>query len=219
MPERIDLGYLINESIKSSLADMHTATIGRVVAVHDKTIDVQPVLNRQIKGKSIRLPVFSQVPPVFLQGGGSYQAFPIAKGDYCMLIFMERCFDSWYNGQDEVSPLEYRMHDYSDGFAIVGINNIFSSISIPAVIQQTGDTNQDGNYTHQGNRIQTGNHVQTGNFNLTGDMGIDGNLSVDGDIICTGEITCSDIIVDGVSFNSHVHGGVETGGGTTGVPQ
>lgn len=225
MPERVELGDVIIGLINSSLADTHTATVGRVVAVHDKTIDVQPVINRQVKGKSIRLPVFAEVPPIFLQGGGSFQAFPISIGDNCLLIFTERCFDSWYNGQNEVSPLEYRMHDYSDGFAIVGINPASESIMIPNVIQQTGDTNQDGNYTHQGKRTQTGDYDLTGdithvgNVDLTGNFTQAGDMDIDGKLDVSGNITCADIIVNGVSFNSHVHGGVVAGGGNTGGPQ
>ena len=69
---------VVSSIITDYLADTHTVTIGRVVAVHDKTIDIQPVLNRQVKGESIKLPVFANVPPVFLQGGGSYHAIPIA---------------------------------------------------------------------------------------------------------------------------------------------
>jgi len=225
MSQRLELRDVVVDLINTYLADTHTATIGRVIAVNSKTIDVQPVLNRQVKGESISLPVFSQVPPVFLQGGGSYHAFPIAKGDYCLLIITERCFDSWYNGQDGVSPVEYRMHDYSDGFAIVGINPASGAITIPSVIQETGDTNQDGDFTHQGDREQTGNYTITGNITQVGDVDLTGNLTqvgdmaIDGKLDVTGDITCNDIIVNGISFNSHVHGGVVSGGSNTGGPQ
>ena len=92
------------------------------------------------------------------------------------------------------------MHDYSDGIAIVGINPQAGALTIPSVIQQTGDTNQDGNYTRQGSLVQIG------------DMTITGNLHVDGEITCTG-----DVVASGISLRNHTHPG--DSGGTTGGAQ
>lgn len=137
-------------AITAALADTHTATIARVTAVGATTINCRPVINRVVNGESIALPEFVDVPPLFLQGGNSYTAHPIAIGDYCLLIFTERCFDRWYAGQDYQPPLELRMHDYSDAIAIVGINPLADAITIPSTIKQVGDTEQIGNYTHTG---------------------------------------------------------------------
>jgi len=222
--EKKQLIDTIDLALKTLQANVHTATIARVERVRATTIDVQPVINREVDGKSIKLPLFVKVPPVFLQGGGSYTAHPIATGDYCLLIFTERCFDRWYSGQDERRPAEWRMHDYSDGFAIVGINPLASAKTIPGVITHIGDTYQEGNYEHIGNRVQEGNHTQTGDFILTGDMHVDGNIS------CTGTISAAnftgldgsimtasvDIEATGISLNSHTHPG--DSGGTTGEP-
>ena len=210
--ERKQLIDTINIALQNAMANLHTATIARVERVRETTIDVQPVINREVKGESIRLPLFVKVPPVFMQGGTSYTAHPISVGDYCLLIFTERCFDRWYEGQDERRPAEFRMHDYSDGFAIVGINPLASAITIPGVIAHIGDTyaegdyEQVGDYTHQGNRTQTGNYdlegdytqvgdmditgdfTQTGNMEITGDFVLNGNMTVNGNIVCSGSI-------------------------------
>lgn len=193
--ERRQLIDVLEDTILSALANTHTATIARVMQVNATTIDVKPVINKVVDGVSIALTTFTKVPPLFLQGGSSYTAHPIAVGDYCLLVLTERCFDRWYEGQDFRAPAEFRMHDYSDGVAIVGLNPRASAITIPSVIQQTGDTNQDGNYTHQGNRTQTGtytlngsmthngnltrtgNRTQTGNDNITGNGSFSGNVS------------------------------------------
>ncbi|MAB53540.1 Gp138 family membrane-puncturing spike protein [Marinobacter sp.] len=206
MAEKKQLVDTITQAISVALANTHTATIGRVERVRETTIDVRPVINRNVNGRDVPLPLFVEVPPVFMQGGGSYTAHPIAVGDYCLLIFTERCFDRWYEGQDFQLPAEYRMHDYSDGLAFVGINPRAGALPIPEVIQQTGDTNQDGNYTRQGTLTQDGN------------MDITGDLSVDGDINCTGRITCANATIGGIDFLTHVHGGVDPGTGTSGVP-
>ena len=237
MREQKQLIDTVNVSIFNALANLHTATIAKVVAVDTKTVDVQPVINRTVDGESIELPVFTKVPPVFLQGGSSYSAHPIAAGDYCLLIITERCFDRWYAGQDNRRPAEYRMHDYSDGLAIVGVNPLAAAITIPQVITHIGDTyaegdyTQIGDYTHTGNRNQTGdyihkgNYTQTGNYTITGNVTIAGSLSVTagvGDVVeingVTLEITDGDVVSDGVSLETHTHSGVESGPDDTGVP-
>jgi len=200
MKEKLQLTDIMADAIGEALSNLHTATIAKVTAVQEKTISVQPVINRVVDGKSITLPQFTKVPPLFMQGGGSYTAHPIAVGDYCLLILTERCFDRWYSGSDFQDPAEFRMHDYSDGIAIVGINPQAGALTIPSVIQHTGDTNQDGDYTRQGSLVQIG------------DMTITGNLHVDGEITCTG-----DVVAGGISLRNHTHPG--DSGGTTGGPQ
>ena len=186
----------INLGINTALANMHTCTIAKVTAVNETTIDCKPVFNRLDKDQEIELPVFAEVPIINLQGGASYHAFPIIIGDYALLFFTERCFDGWYNGQDDVLPLEYRMHDYSDGFALVGINNLGGAITIPLVIQQTGDTNQDGDYTHQGKRTQEGDYDLTGNKIHDGDVDHTGDVVQIGNYDLTGLLT----ILGGISI-------------------
>jgi len=205
MNEKRQLIDILNSAIGEALSNLHTATIAKVTGVQAKTISVQPVINRVVDGKSITLPQFTKVPPLFMQGGGSYTAHPIAVGDYCLLILTERCYDRWYSGADFQDPAEFRMHDYSDGIAIVGINPQAGALTIPDVIQHTGDTNQDGDYTHQGDT------TQIGNLTITGDIQVNGNIT------CTGKLTAASATIGGIDFGSHTHPG--DSGGTTGGPQ
>ena len=71
-----------------------------------------------------------------------------------------------------------------------------------------------GNVTHKGNSIQTGNAAINGGHTVTGESVSNGNQTINGTITATGDIKSA-----GVSLKSHKHGGVETGGGTTGQPQ
>lgn len=207
-----DLYQVMDDKVFEVLANLHTAVPAKVTMVSDTTINCQPVINRMVDGVSVPLPEFIEVPPVFMQGGDSYTAHPIAQGDYCLLLIAERCFDRWYAGADFMPPLEMRMHDYSDGFALVGINPAARAIQIPQVITHIGDTYQKGDYVHDGDRTQTGN--QTVNGNVT----INGNLTVNGDITCTGTLTVPVAVIGGIDFGSHVHPENDNGG-PTGVPQ
>ena len=167
MPERKELVNAIRGGIETALANMHTALVARIVKVNGKTIDVQPVVNRFVDGVDRPLPVFVEVPPIFLQGGASHTSYPLAIGDYCLLICAERSTDNWYNGQDEVLPVEPRKHDYSDSFAICGLNNRDGLLTIPSTVERTGDSTNTGDWTHTGNLSLTGDYTHIGNFTLT----------------------------------------------------
>jgi hypothetical protein len=215
MTAKATLYDTISLAITEALANTHTALIAKITSVGSLTINAQPVINRKVDGKSVKLPEFIEVPPIFLQGGGSYTAHPIAPGDYCLLIINERCFDKWYAGGDFSEPLEDRMHDYSDAFAIVGVNPQAGGITIPEVITQMGDTYQEGNYEHVGNRTQTGDFTITGNVVITGSLTVNGGpITTDGAITADGDITAN-----GISTSTHVHTGVSAGPDDTGAPK
>ena len=154
--EHKELANTLMGAISAAMANAHTTTIAKVISVGSKTIDVKPVINRVVNGESIELPVFQKVPPIFLGGGGSSLAFPVKEGDYCLLVFTERCFDNWYAGRDFQSPLELRVHDYSDALAIVGLKNESGALTIPSDMTFTGDLIIDGNLTVNGDVEATG---------------------------------------------------------------
>lgn len=212
-----DLYQVLDDKLAEALSNLHTITIATVTAVNGDTIDCQPVINRQVNGQSVRLPVFADVPPVFMQGGSSYTAHPITPGDYCLVLITERCYDRWYAGSDFLTPLELRMHDYSDGFALVGVNPQAGAIQIPDVITQIGDTFQQGDYVHQGNREQTGDFELNGNQEVNGDVVINGDLTVNGDINCTGTLTVPTIMADAVTVSGAVAAGTVAAGGFSGA--
>jgi hypothetical protein len=65
------------------------------------------------------------IPICFPSAGGFLITMPIAVGDEILVVFSSRCIDAWWaQGAAPVTiaqpPLEFRMHDLSDGFAIPG---------------------------------------------------------------------------------------------------
>lgn len=217
MAENYSMIESIGMVVKNALSNLHTATVAKVTRVDEKTINCKPVINRYVNGSDVKLPEFIEVPPIFMSGGTSYTAHPISAGDYCLLIFTERCYDRWYEGQDFVQPAEYRMHDYSDGFAIVGLFPRSEALTIPNVITQIGDTYQEGNYEHVGNREQTGDYDLDGNQTTTGTLEIDGAVTLNLTLSVSGLATLGAVSFSSISSSgqSGVTGTFEQDGGGT----
>lgn len=189
-----ELSDAIGQALTFALASLHTITVCRVAAVNEKTINCRPVINREFEGEEKPLPIFEEVPMIFLNGGASYQAMPITVGDYCLLLISERCFDNWYDGNDSVLPPAMRMHDYSDGFALVGIQNKAGAITIPDVITQIGDAYYQGNHVHAGDLERTGNETVTGKREQTGDIDLTGNQTISGTLDAGGAATVGETL-------------------------
>ena len=89
---------------------------------------------------------------------------------------------------------------------IVTINA--SELNINAETNAKGDINQIGNY------FMTGNQLINGGQTINGNSTSYGNQLVNGSINATNDMTAGNI-----SVRYHLHGGVESGGSSTGKPQ
>lgn len=88
------------------------------------------------------------------------------------------------------------------------VNLKASNFNITAETNVKGDIGQIGNYSMQGNQSIAGNQT------INGDSTSYGNQTINGSVSATVDITAN-----GISLNSHKHGGVDTGGGSTSGPQ
>lgn len=199
---------LIIRAINESLSNIHTIVIAKITKVNSNTINCKPCINRIVGEESIELPEFAEVPVITLQGGNSYIHLPIADDDYCLLLVSERNFDKWYHGKDFDIPDELNKFDYSDCFALVGINPLGRAIPIPEVTTFIGDIHHEGDYNMVGNLTVNGNIKCTGTIAAANFTGLNGNPLT----------STTDIISSGKSLQHHTHSGVQTGIGSTGQP-
>ncbi|MCK1783435.1 hypothetical protein L9Z73_03380 [Pseudomonas sp. TNT11] len=111
------------------------------------TCTVQPAINGQVRDESgaltgVELPLLVDCPVQFPAGGGCTLTFPVKVGDECLVVFSSRCIDSWWqSGGVQVQP-ELRMHDLSDGFALLGFRSqprVIHGISTTAAQLRTDD--------------------------------------------------------------------------------
>jgi hypothetical protein len=142
----MDRAQLLNDSEEAlrlafdgRLATLWTAMPGIVQSVDlaTMTLSVQPAIQGQVEGEdgkvaSVNLPLLIHVPIQYPMGGGFALTLPVAVGDEVLIIWSARCIDAWWQSGGIQRPMEARMHDISDGFAILGIRsqpNVLENIS------------------------------------------------------------------------------------------
>jgi hypothetical protein len=208
-------------ALESYASQLWTALPASVVSVNlaAQTVSVQPSIQGSVADPSgnvrlVNLPVLVDVPLVWPKAGGFALTFPVAAGDEVLVVFSSRCIDSWWQSGGIGAPAEARMHDLSDGFAIL------APTSQPKKLSNVSSTNvQLRNYagdtlveiTPDGKANITGAseiNLTAPVINLTGTMNLNGQMTQSG-----GSMT-----IGGVTFGTHKHTGVQTGGGTSGGP-
>lgn len=68
-------------------------------------------------------PLLLNVPAQFCGGGGFTNTFPVTAGDECLVIFNDRQIDNWLISGGGQPPTIGRLHDLSDGLAILGFRS------------------------------------------------------------------------------------------------
>jgi protein gp138 len=109
-------------------------------------LDAQPTINGLARLPNsqaptpIQMPVLLDCPILWMGGGGVTSTFPIKAGDECLVIFASRCIDAWWkhgftpgqngNANPAMNPPDLRMHNLSDGFALVGLRSLPNSFAV-----------------------------------------------------------------------------------------
>jgi hypothetical protein len=164
--------------------------IGQMIA------DIQPTINgrvRTIEGtfQSIQMPVLLDCPILWQGGGGVTMTFPIKAGNECLVIFSSRCIDAWWqqgfiagqagvpvDGKQAMDPPDLRMHNLSDGFALVGVRSLprsYTPDNANASLQS-----DNGNYYIKLNPTTGAVNVLASFLTVTSDAAISGGLTVGG---------------------------------------
>ncbi len=119
---------LLNLILDHRLRELHTALPGRVESydASKQTCDVLPMLKKQTPNgqggyTTEDLPVLPNVPVAFPRGGGFFMSFPLAKGDFVMLVFHERAIGAWRKKGEATAPGDLRMHSLAGAVAYPGL--------------------------------------------------------------------------------------------------
>lgn len=228
----VDRNQLLNDSQESlrialdgRLSNLWTSGPGIVAAVDltTMTLSVQPAIQGQVQDENgrtqnVNLPLLIHVPIQYPSAGGFSLTLPVAVGDEVLIVWASRCIDAWWQSGGIQRAMEARMHDLSDGFAILGIKsvpNVIPSISTTAAQLRNNagtsyfEVSADGKV-----KVVSPTEIDLiGPVKVTGAMDITGAVNVTGTIDATGQITHA-----GIGLSTHKHTGVTTGAGTSGGP-
>lgn len=223
-----------NESFRIGFAgqqaNMWTSMPGIVQDVDwsQMTCSVQPAIQgtaTDVNGvvTAHNLPLLIHVPIVFPQAGGFALTLPLQSGDEVLISWACRCIDAWWQSGGIQLPMEVRMHDISDGFAIPGPvsqPNVISGVSATTAQLRTKDGTSYIELTASGaiNMLSPGGVTITGNLVVTGSGAVGANLQVGGTAAVTGALTAASVKSGLIDLATHKHLGVTTGTGTSGGP-
>ncbi|MBZ5673716.1 MAG: phage baseplate protein [Acidobacteriia bacterium] len=125
------LEAILQSHKREVLKAVNCARVG-VIKAFDPTKQTATVMIAQQQVTSIspegvrtiqEYPLLLVVPVVFPAGGGFTLTFPIAEGDECLVIFNDREIDNWLTTGPGSTPTTSRVHDLSDGMALVGLRS------------------------------------------------------------------------------------------------
>ena len=183
--------------VRSILSEQASAMLVVVTAVNSNgelapvgLVDVQPMV-AQLDGRGQAVPhgTINNVPYFRLQGGSNAVIMDPAVGDIGLAVFASHDISSVKKTKKPGNPGSRRRFDWADGLYIGGFLNGTPTRYIRF--------DSDGNVT-----IKPAETV-----------------TVEGDLHCTGTITGDvDVVGGGKHLKTHTHGGVQTGGGTSGPP-
>lgn len=227
------LEALVQQGVKNALKDLHTAMPG-IIDTFDpvtQTCTVQPAIKRIfVGGEAVALPILINVPVSFPSAGGLSITLPVKQGDECLIIFSERSIDNWLQFGEIKIPNDRRFHDLSDGVVIMGlksnpnvltdydpdnlvIRNVANDVKVTVGLDNNIAIDTPGNIAmNAAGQVD----IVSPTVNIDGDLAITGAVTADSVTADTVEGT-SDVTGGGVSLNSHTHGYI--GAGTGSSPQ
>lgn len=208
-----------DDEITRRTLDDHSAKLrvsmpGLVLASNalNQTVTVQPLIREKVLDRKTGqiqwkdLPVLTDVTVQYPGGTLGVLTHPPSPGDEVMLIFQDRCYDSWWSSGQLSNWNDRRFHDLSDAIAIPGLNS--TPRIVPLVAPDAIELRSFDGIT----RIGVGEgfiRFVVGDFTA---LFADGVFSIGAEAInLTGDLS-----INGQRYNLHEHLGVQTGPGTTG---
>ena len=169
----------IHDSVEKQLNCIHTAIPGEIIAFDavKGLATVKPVMKyRKPDGTAMDYPAVYGVPVVIPQSISQKAtiAFPIEKGDGCLLVFAEKSLDLWMYGQETDTDLHF---DLSDAICIPGLFNKPNAILKEACEKKAVIVDVSGTKaTVKSGAVQ----IDAQKISLNGNVEIKGDLKVSG---------------------------------------
>lgn len=220
-------------AIQQALAKMQTATLVRVETCTNDGglspvgfVDVTPLVSQiDAQGNPTPHTIIHNLPYLRMQGGGNAVIIDPEPGDIGICVFASRDISKVKSTKTQATPGSLRQYSFSDGLYIGGVLNaepgqyiqfntngirVFSPLAVVIeapnveILAETVNVEASESVT-----------ITTPTFTVNGNTTLNGTVEQTGG----GNSTFSgDVTAQGTSVHTHVHGGVQPGGGNTGQP-
>lgn len=212
-----DQNQMLEQFVNGKQAQLWTALPAIVQEFDPETLTCvcQPTIKGRIKKADgavelVDMPLLLDCPVVFPHAGGCSLTFPVKQGDECLVVFASRGIDFWWQNGGVQPPPEPRMHDLSDGFAILGVWSQVTKIASVSTscVQLRSDDGQafvEINPQSHDVKVQTSANITataSGNATLKASK-----VTIDTpQMMVTGKLTVTgDIVGNGVDLKTHTH--------------
>jgi len=205
LPDTTDEFNRMSFVVRSIMAQQATTTLVIVRAVEDGSVDVQPMVAQvDGAGNAVDHGIIHGLPVWRLQGGSSAVIVEPTVGDIGLAVFASTDISNVKRAKEPTTPGSFRRFDWSDGIYLGGLLN-----AAPSQFVRMDD---------EGVTITAAPGLPV-TFNADSVVINADTVSMSGDLTVAGSITSGPgSTFDGVAFDTHVHSGVTTGGGSSGPP-
>lgn len=235
MTRDITMVEIFNSIMKKREENLNTRLPCIVNKVKGNKVDVKVIRNDDIDNI-----LLIDVPIVMPETTSAYIYLGLSKGDRGVVDFCDKSIDTYKVDGTEEDNGDERNHSLNDGTFSLGFFPDSEAFAYPSdkTIQigtKSGtfvlSVAPSGNLEITAPNVLITSPVSTidGNVNITGGLAVGGvvssyggstALSFNTPIESTEPInTSSDVSAGGISLTGHIHGGVQTGGGTTTGPE
>ncbi len=125
-----DLPTLLDMKLRDMLSSLNCHKVGTIESFDSakQTATVKINIKLQVGATVKDFPLLADVPVFVLGGGDRVFTFPVQKGDTCLVLFSDRDIDNWFATGGAELPSSPRLHDLSDGMALVGFRSLANPV-------------------------------------------------------------------------------------------
>lgn len=128
---QIDFNSVMQLSQDAIMSRLNCHNIGRIVSFNaeNQTVDVELMILKQFKNRTIIPPLLTEVPLIMLGAGGGHITMPDPTGTICVLLFMDRNIDNFLATGEAYVPPTSRMHDFTDCVALTTFKTLVNPLT------------------------------------------------------------------------------------------
>jgi len=232
-----NLENVMDFSITKKMLKINTMTLCRVVAVNDRTLDIEPlILSVDTEDNALDAPIIYDAAVSTTRGGDAGIIIEYKVGDVVIVGFCSRNIDVTKNTLKQSKPEDARTYDLRDA-VVLGHYALEQPTTYIKITDGGIEINTGKNVVAKCNNLTaTASKIDlVGATSITGNTSIIGNLSVTGAISSAvsvtapiisgggtvissaGLVTADGLALDSVTYRAHIHsGGTVQPNGTTG---